>query len=241
METLLIVSLGLNVGLIVVIGYLFKQSKQAVKKAEKNIFDLFMAGAYTDRLTWFKTLNQVPTQKSTIFIGDSLIQEWPIQELFENATYLNRGIGGDTSHQLFKRLDVTFHNLEPTQIVILIGTNDFLEPTFEPDQTINNIKAIIKILKTRYPKSTIHLLSLLPVGNPLAHENNKETIAPRDNQTINTINQVLQTQSDVVYHDLNALLKDDQGFLKLTYTREGLHLSPQGYLKITETLKSEGL
>ncbi len=221
--------------------YLFKQNTQAVEKAEKNIFELFMAGAYANRLLWFETLNQRALDDPVVFIGDSLIEEWPLQELFTSAKYLNRGIGGDTTTNLLQRLDHTFAGLSPEKIVLLIGTNDLNEPETTTAMILENITGIVAKLKTEFPAAQVHMLSLLPVGDKDDPGIDPTTVGARSNTRIRTINDKLETLDDVIYHDVHRLLVDQKGYLDPAFTREGLHLSPRGYLVLSDHLKQAGL
>lgn len=59
-------------------------------------------------------------------MGNSITQEWKhyMPEMFDNQTYINRGIGGQTTPQMLLRFrqDVIAH--KPEIVVILAGTND---------------------------------------------------------------------------------------------------------------------
>ncbi len=223
---------------IVLTIWFYRTRHQNIKKAEDNIFRLFMNGAYENRLSWFKVLNtQAKDKKNTVFIGDSLIEEYPIQEMFGRHDYLNRGIGGDTTEQLLKRLDRTLKGLHYHQVVLLIGTND-LSNNISPEKTINHIHQIVDRIKHLNQTTRVLILSVLPVTEEKMSHIDLKTVGVRTNQTIDIMNKALKKLEGAVFIDLNTKLKDQKGQLNPLYTREGLHLSPQGYQVITEALKN---
>lgn len=79
----------------------------------------------------FIYLNEKYCQKNqTVLAGDSITELYNHTELFEKYTKLtgisvyNRGISGDTSDRLLERFETNILNIEPKNIVMLIGTND---------------------------------------------------------------------------------------------------------------------
>ena len=82
-------------------------------------------------LTRYKNQNfDIPApqenEKRVVFMGDSITEEWSklYPSYFENRSYINRGIGGQTTPQMLIRFKQDFVDLMPTVVVILAGTND---------------------------------------------------------------------------------------------------------------------
>jgi lysophospholipase L1-like esterase len=65
----------------------------------------------------------------------------------------------------------------------------------------------------------------------------KMVVGPRKNADLRWINDQLKTIPDVVYVDMYSHLLGTNNELELRYTKEGLHLSLNGYAKVTEVLK----
>ena len=61
-----------------------------------------------------------------VFMGNSITQGWAqyMPEMFDNQTYINRGIGGQTTPQMLLRFRQDVIDLKPELVVILAGTND---------------------------------------------------------------------------------------------------------------------
>ena len=76
--------------------------------------------------TKYRHLNQVSVlEPDILFIGDSIVEYYPLQELFGNAkTIVNRGIRGYQTGLLLENLDAHLYGGAVDKIVLLIGTND---------------------------------------------------------------------------------------------------------------------
>ncbi len=118
---------------------------------------------YDQRQTLFERLSV--TRESTVMLGDSMIlyNEWA--EEFPIAPILNRGIGGDTTFGLLKRLD-TITSGKPKRIVLMIGVND-ISKGFTEEQTLKNYDKILSTIEEKSPSTKIIMTSVLPVNNEL--------------------------------------------------------------------------
>jgi len=76
------------------------------------------------RTAWSKRVRQ--DQNAVVFLGDSITQGWGDQMggSFPGMKVANRGISGDTSRGVLIRLQEDVLSLNPSAIVLLIGTND---------------------------------------------------------------------------------------------------------------------
>mgnify|MGYP005708407961 CR=1 FL=1 len=77
-------------------------------------------------LTRYKNQNfDIPApqenEKRVVFMGDSITEEWSklYPSYFENRSYINRGIGGQTTPQMLIRFKQDVVDLMPTVVVIL--------------------------------------------------------------------------------------------------------------------------
>ena len=190
--------------------------------------------------TKYRELNRISViEPSIIFIGDSIIEYYPLQELLGTSkTIVNRGIRGYQTGLLLKNLDAHLYGDAVDQIVLLIGTNDIGKdvPMME---TLNNLESVIQIISRDYPLSQIKLVSILPV-----HEGDeyKQTVYIRTNEKIKEWNQAYQELASaymqVEYVSVFEELLDQEGQLKSGYTTDGLHLSVFGYQTLSETLNT---
>lgn len=179
-----------------------------------------IAGIYEHRKGYF---NMLPKKKGGIvFLGDSLTEYGQWAELTQNDKVLNRGIAGDTTPNLMRRLDHIVE-LAPTKIFLMIGVNDFL--FFDRHDILKNYKILIEKLRTDLPNTQLYLQSLLPV-NPTVRD------MAFDNGEIRLLNQSIQDYAAtkaLPYIAIHQSLTDEAGNLDKQYTRDGVHLNGSAY------------
>ncbi len=66
-----------------------------------------------------------PNEDRVVFLGDEITEQWSRgRKFFPGHSYLNRGIGGQTTAQMLVRFRQDVIGLKPKVVVILAGTND---------------------------------------------------------------------------------------------------------------------
>ncbi len=116
---------------------------------------------WVDRRTpWASQVQQ--DQGALVFLGDSITQGWgDVGSSFPGIKTANRGISGDTSRGVLIRLQADVLSLNPSGVVLLIGTND-LEEKAEPETIAGNVKLIITALRQHDPTMPVILCEVLP-------------------------------------------------------------------------------
>lgn len=189
--------------------------------------------------TKYRELNQISViEPDIIFIGDSIIEYYPLQELLGTSkNIVNRGIRGYQTGLLRENLDAHLYGDAVDQIVLLIGTND-IGKDVPMNEALNNLESVIQSISRDYPLSQIKLVSILPVHQG---EEYKQTVYIRTNKKINAWNQAYQDLASaymqVEFVPVFENLLDQEGQLKADYTTDGLHLSVAGYQALSNTLK----
>ena len=189
--------------------------------------------------TKYRELNQISVlEPDVIFIGDSIVEYYPLQELFgTEKTIINRGIRGYQTGLLSENLDAHLYGGAVDQIVLLIGTND-IGKDVPMNEALDNLERVIQSIARNYPLSQIKLLSILPVNEG---EEYKQTVYIRTNEKIREWNQAFETLAfaymQVDFVPIYDSLTDSEGQLKKDYTTDGLHLSVAGYQALSEALK----
>ena len=189
--------------------------------------------------TKYRHLNQVSVvEPDILFIGDSIVEYYPLQELFGTSkTIVNRGIRGYQTGLLRENLDAHLYGGAVDKIVLLIGTND-IGKDVPVNDSLNNLEAIIQSIARDYPLTEIKLLSILPVNE---REEYKQTVYIRTNEKIQEWNQAYKELASaymqVEFVPVFDRLTDQAGQLKKEYTTDGLHLSVAGYQVLTKALK----
>ena len=189
--------------------------------------------------TKYRELNQISVlEPDVIFIGDSIVEYYPLQELFgATKTIVNRGIRGYQTGLLLENLDAHLYGDAVDQIVFLIGTND-IGKDVPMNEALDNLEGVIQSIARDYPLSQIKLLSILPVNEG---EKYKQTVYIRTNEKIREWNQAYEALTSaymqVDFVPVYDSLIDTEGQLKKDYTTDGLHLSVAGYQALSEALK----
>ncbi len=160
----------------------------------------------------------------TVFLGDSITEGFPVNKVFEGKNFYNRGIGGDRVQGLRERLDICVDALQPAKIYIMIGTNDAIYPLHESiDDWAKDYQNLVHEIKFYAPQADIALFSILPLGPRFeqAHQSLYEY-----NSHVKNI--ARENQLDFI--DLDTIMKNEQGYLKQSYTGDDVHLTLEGYV-----------
>ena len=173
-----------------------------------------------------------------LIIGDSISEYGEWSEYMNNCRIKNRGIGGETSSGL-KEWFSTLAEREPAEIILLIGINNFKSGISL--QKINGyLNDITFICKHTSKKTTMNIVSILPINEPMA----RGFIHCKNSDLIN-INKQLKTITNkfdnVEYIDaFKNMLNKESEQLDPSYTIDGVHLTYDGYIKyITSSLANK--
>jgi lysophospholipase L1-like esterase len=176
------------------------------------------------RASQFATLGARPGH--VVFLGDSITQGGLWQEWFAGAPVLNRGIDGETSADLLRRVHSAV--LDPLAVFLLIGTNDLTSGVSLQEITAN-VRALLAEIERRAPGTPVVVQSVMPR-------------TPRFRDDLRLLNrayrQVVDGSGDhVEYLDLWPALADDDGDLRTEYTEDRLHLNGPGYAAWVDVLR----
>ncbi len=185
-----------------------------------------------NKMNNYTYLNENYCQKNqTVLAGDSITELYNHTELFEEYSKLtgtsvyNRGISGDTSDRLLERFESNILNIEPKNIVMLIGTND-LGLGADIEYIKENIKKIILLTKQKLPEINFVLIGVFPINNKISNQ------GKRKNKDINALNALLKNLASdlkIKFVNLNEKLSDSNGNLNSKYTYDGLHTNALGF------------
>jgi N-acetylglucosamine-6-sulfatase len=162
-----------------------------------------------------------------LFLGDS-ITDWWDKDIYERdfSKYENEnlGIGGLFTHELIKILQNGgfMNKYKPKVVVLMIGINNLLNGV-NPEHVINDIRAIIDLILSKYPGVKILLRGLLPCGK-FKHENIRTKVEEVNNVIITYAN-----GDNIFYIDNGDLFKDSECTLDEKLMYDYLHFTKEGY------------
>ena len=194
------------------------------------------------RYDWFKNLwTQKRTgwagrveqdQKSLVFLGDSITQGWgdDMGGSFPGVKVANRGISGDTTRGMLIRLKDDVLALNPTGIVMLMGTND-LEENAEPEVVAANFKLIIAELKKHNPKLPIVVCQVFPSSA------SKKRPADKIKKVNELYAAAVKGDAQITLIETWKLFADEKGDAKPAEFPDLLHPNKVGYAKWAAALR----
>jgi len=167
-------------------------------------------------------------EKRVVFMGNSITEGWigTHPEFFAGKSYINRGIGGQTTPQMLVRFRADVINLKPKVVLILAGTNDIAGNTGPStlEMIEDNIFSMAQLAKANDIK--VILCSILPVFDyPW-----KPGLEPAEK--IITVNQALKnyaSKNGMIYLDYFSAVVDERKGMKAEYSKDGIHPNAAGY------------
>ena len=194
-----------------------EREKEQLLKAMQEYYDAKIA-AYESENEKYEDY-----EVDVAFLGDSLTDGYDLEKYYPQYLTVNRGIGGDTTFGLEKRLKVSVYDLKPKVAVMLIGANNF-------DTMFENYEDILEGMRQNIPETKIVLLSLTSMGGKWGKNNQK---AAYNNVRI----KLLAEKYGYEFVDLySPLLNLETGEIYEEYTTDGGHLTPKGYEVFTNTV-----
>ncbi len=186
-------------------------------------------------------MNTLSTQKNVVFLGDSRAFEWPAPDTAD-FRFINRGIGAQTTAQVLLRYEAHVTPIQPDILIVQVGINDLKTVPLFPERqaqiiadTEKHITAIVNRAVTE--GSLVILTTIFPVGEvPLARQiiwSDEITIA------VEQVNETLRglASDRVLILDSHArLVNPETGLIQTRYARDVLHLNPDGYAQLNQTL-----
>ena len=151
----------------------------------------------------------------------SIILENDLKEAGYNIKVINGSVSGDTSEDGLDRIEEFTLNSDIDLIVLGLGANDMLR-RINPDQTENNLRKIIEIIKTKNIKIILAGMKASPT-NGLVYKKEFDDIFPKlaDEYDLNLIPFLLKEVA------LNPKFNQS----------DGIHPNYEGAKVISETIK----
>ncbi|MBE7085438.1 MAG: hypothetical protein E7368_05235 [Clostridiales bacterium] len=158
------------------------------------------------------------------FFGDSLTDLYDLTKYYPQYVTANRGIGGNTTFDLEKRMQISVYDLKPKVVVMLIGANN-------PNTMFENYENLLIGLQKNLPQTKVVLLSMTAMGG-------EHWGVWNETATLNNVKIELYAKKyGFTFVDLFTPLFDISiGEVYADYTIDGGHFTPKGYEVITSII-----
>ncbi|WP_339918237.1 SGNH/GDSL hydrolase family protein [Yeosuana marina] len=184
-------------------------------------------------------MNSNITANRVVFMGNSITEGWSVHhpEFFQNQSYINRGISGQTTPQMLLRFRQDVIDLNPSAVVILAGINDIAQNTgpISIEMIFGNIKSMVELSRANHIK--VVLCSVLPANSfPW-----RPSIIPTEK--VIKLNDLLKSYAlanNIIYVDYFSAMADASNGLKKELGIDTVHPNKEGYL-VMEPLIEEAL
>jgi lysophospholipase L1-like esterase len=230
LSTTLVVSLGINAGLVHAALHYFETSETIrLDPGGLQTYAKERAAPQGDRPV-------------LVFFGDSRAFMWTQPTAPIGYRVVNRGISYQTTAQMLLRIDADMAQLRPAVVVFEGGVNDLKTIASFPERRSEiiaeceaNLRQIVD--RCRRAGATVVVANVFSIGDvPLWRKpfwSSDVAAAVRD---VNAFLPTL-TGDKVVLFDANQVLVDTQGVIRRAYQLDYLHLSPAGYAALNEKLE----
>lgn len=180
-----------------------------------------------------------PGEHKVVFMGNSITDGWIklSPDFFSTNSYLDRGIGGQTTPQMLIRFRQDVINLKPKVVLILAGINDIAGNTGPSslDMIEDNIASMAQLAKAN--KIKVILCSVLPAYSfPW-----RRGIDPV--QKVIDLNKWIKDyagKNKFIYLDYYSSMVDERKGMNERLTKDGVHPNLEGY-KVMEPLAKKAI
>jgi len=198
------------------------------------------------QLQKYRTANSqlVADPSRVVFLGDSITYLWKLDKSFPARSYVNRGIGGQTSADMLVRFREDVVDLKPKTVVILAGINDFFwrtEGSDDDEQTLKNLQtndqSMAELAELHHIRPV--LASILPVHSygflaKISYAKIPKGVIVRANEWLKGF----CTQHGYQYIDYYSAMVDDHGMLRKELSDDGVHPNEAGYSTMTRVFSN---
>ena len=199
-------------------------------------------------VTRYRYLNKNAVKGETLFVGSSLMEHFPINEILMSRglskVIYNRGISGYTIPELLESMDEQIFDLKPSVIFINIGTNDISHQEETSEIFEADYRKILIQIKDRLPETKVFMMAFYPVNQKVADKVTAWPEAPLAAKLrlerldkANGIVEKLATEFGYRYINVNEGLFGENGQMLEKYTTDGIHMWPCAYELIFDNMK----
>jgi len=187
-----------------------------------------------ERIELFRAERDAIAAGSIVFLGSSTIERFPLGEVFPTKPCVNRGVNGDTTLELRRRLDDSLPAAEPAALVVGIGGNDLRREQLVAALVRDRVVLLLDDLQRRYPDVPITLVGLFSATDAGERELYETSL-------FNTAVRREAVKRKIEFLDTRrAPLVGPEGRLQDEYAADRYHLNASGYALLGEWIVTSG-
>lgn len=170
-----------------------------------------------------------------LFLGDSITEQYDLAKYFKDMPVVNSGVSGNQTEDILDNMKERVYQYNPSKVFLLIGTND-IEDGVDEEDIIHNIEEILQDIRANRPYAELYLEAIYPV------DEDRSGSGDRTNEEIVSINDSLEKyckSHDITFIDTYDLLLDsesEEDKIMEDYSKDGLHLTDDGYQIVTDEI-----
>ena len=174
-----------------------------------------------------------------LMLGDSLAEKWRplLKSDFARFSIYNMGISGERTQELVWRIRNLKPSIEPRNIILIIGTNNFSDKLMKSCGIYSGILLSIEEVKKAWPAASLYVLQMLPRGEEFKYRN----------QERKEINKAIGMEMNERRLGVFISIKEEeltcggQRHSCENYSEDGLHLTEKGYRILEKSVLELGL
>ena len=181
-----------------------------------------------DQLGYFAELNRTvmapsPAKPRVVFLGDSIMSDWRLNEYFQTKDYINRAISGQITSQFLGRMRADVVQLKPAAVLVHGGLND-LGNGIAMETTQGNFQMIADMARANGIR--VIFTSMLPIRRDWDSEVNKKIKA------MNDWLRNFSKQRGLAFCDFHTAAVAADGRLRVELSDDGKHPNAAGYRQL---------
>ena len=171
---------------------------------------------------WDKCLDNLHVDCDVAFLGDSITYQSWFDRDFPDVTICNLGVVSDNIRALTYRVG-TIQTVRAEKVFVMIGINSLQNDNL--DRCIKDYETLVDTIYS-WGDYDLYLISITPLAK---NEEGEDDPTPEIIVSFNEAIADIAAANHATYLDLHSQVVDSSGYIRPEYTKDGIHLSDEGY------------
>lgn len=201
-----------------------------------NVVYYWWLYVYIDyKRVYFFTENRRVEAGHVLFVGDSITDGCDLDRYYPDLAAYNRGIAGQTADDLSHNMSGCVYDLNPSLIVLLVGTNDYQRcPAHSNEHILSVYRKILDGIQAHLPDVPVLVQSVYPISDVSFHKHYR--YGHGHIEALNAALSAMAAEYGYRYADVYSLLTVGDEEMNPAYSDDGLHPNDEGYRVISAYL-----